>query len=113
MSRRAADRAPGGKSQANKGMNAVESERVPGAIVTQGEIAMGSISFKRITQHESRILDDGDHVGDVYRQDDVLCEGAHFYVVHLSEDLRGPRRVHERHRIREIAQHLVDTRPLF
>ena len=75
---------------------------------------MGSISFKRITRQESRILDsNGDYVGDVYRQDDILAAGEHFYVVHLGEDPRGPRRVHERRRIRDVAQNLVDTHPLF
>ena len=74
---------------------------------------MASITFKRVTPLESRIYADGDHVGDVYRQDDIFSAGAHFYVVHLSEDARGPCRVHERHRIREVAQHLLETHPLF
>ena len=73
---------------------------------------MGSISLKRITLEVSRICDaDGDYVGDVFRQDDILAAGEHFYVVHLSEDPRGPHRVHQRHRIREVTQRLVDTHP--
>ena len=47
------------------------------------EAAMCLVTFKRIAPEESRIFADGDHVGDVYRQDDVLLEGAHYYVVHL------------------------------
>ena len=75
---------------------------------------MGSVTFKRITPRESRIHDgDGDHVGDVYRQDDILAPGQVFWVVHLHDDPRGPRRVHERHRIREVAQSLLDSHPLF
>ena len=31
---------------------------------------------------------------------------------HLSEDPRGPVRVHERHRVREVARHLLDTHPM-
>ena len=73
---------------------------------------MGSISSRRVTPEESRIYDaDGDYVGDVFRQDDILNAGQAFYVLHLDEDPRGPRRVHERHRIREVAQRLVDTHP--
>ena len=74
---------------------------------------MSQVSFKRITPTESRIFADGDYVGDVYRQDDILNAGRHYYVVHLSEDPRGPRRVHDRSHIREVAQTLVDTHPFF
>ena len=74
---------------------------------------MSRITFKRITPHESRIYDDGDCVGEVYRQPDILKPGAHYYVVHLSEDYRGPVRVQERFRIRDVAQRLVDTHPLW
>ena len=74
---------------------------------------MSRISFKRITPHESRIYDAGDCVGDVYRQDDILNAGEHFYVIHLSEDRRGPVRVRERGRIRSVAQRLVDTHALW
>ena len=73
---------------------------------------MGCVTFRRLTPHESRIYADGDHVGDVYRQDDILAPGHVFYVLHLFDDPRGPQRVHERSRIREVAQHLVDSHPL-
>ena len=75
---------------------------------------MDEVTFKRITPHESRIYDaTGDHVGDVYRQDDILAAGSFYYIVHLFDDPRGPRRVHDRGRIRETAQSLLDTHPLF
>ena len=75
---------------------------------------MGSVTFKRLTPRESRIHDaDGDHVGDVYRQDDILVPGQLYYVVHLFDDPRGPRRVHDRGRIRDVAQSLLDSHPLF
>ena len=74
---------------------------------------MDRIAFKRVAPHESRIYADGDHVGDVYRQDDLLAPGRVYYVVHLHEDPRGPRRVHDRRRIRDLAQGLVDSHPLW
>ena len=74
---------------------------------------MCQVSFKRITPEESRIFADGDYVGDVYRQPDILHEGEHYYVVWLDEDYRGPVRVHERERIREVAEQRVRSHPLW
>ncbi|MDE0343015.1 MAG: hypothetical protein OXK82_07600 [Deltaproteobacteria bacterium] len=74
---------------------------------------MSPVTFKRVTPHESRIYADGDHAGDVYRQDDILSPGQVFWTVHLHDDPRGPRRVHDRGRIRHLAQSLLDSHPLF
>ena len=75
---------------------------------------MDPITFKRITPRESRIYDaDGDHVGNVYRQDDILAPGQVFYVIHLFDDPRGPQRVHDRSRIREVAQCRLASHPLW
>ena len=74
---------------------------------------MSRIAFKRLTPQESRIYQDGGCIGEVCRQTDILNPGQHYYVIHLDEDWRGPQRVHDRHRIREIAQRLVDTHPLW
>ena len=71
------------------------------------------LTFRRITPDESRIYQDGTIVGEVYRQEDILNRGRHYYVIHLSEDRRGPVKVHERARIRAEAQRLVDTHPLW
>ena len=74
---------------------------------------MCQISFKRITPEESRIFADGDYVGDVYRQPDILHEDQHYYVVWLDEDFRGPVRVHQRERIRAVAEQRVRSHPLW
>jgi len=74
---------------------------------------MDTVTFKRITPQESRIYADGEHVGDVYRQDDILAPGRVFYVVHLVEDPRGPQRVHDRGRIREVARRRLASHPLW
>ena len=72
-----------------------------------------TITFTRVGDNEARIHDaDGDYVGDLFRHPDILCPGEYFYVVHLSEDPRGPVRVHERSRIREVAQGRLDTHPM-
>ncbi len=74
---------------------------------------MPCITFKRITPEMSRIYDDDGCVGDVYRQPDILNPGAHYYVLHLIDDYRGPVRVHERSQIRAEARRLVETHPLW
>ena len=74
---------------------------------------MSEITFKRVAPHEARIFQDGDHVGDLYRQTDILDPSSSYFVIHLDEDARGPVRVHERSRVRDIAQRLVDTHPLW
>ena len=73
---------------------------------------MGQVTFKRITPEESRIYDTGGHhVGDVYAQDDILAPGARVYVVHLSEDPQGFVRVHDRERIRQVAEERLRSHP--
>ena len=74
---------------------------------------MSGIAFKRIAPDECRILADGDHVGDLYALDDPLCAGARYFVVHISEDPRGPCRIHDRTSIRKETARLVDTHPMW
>ena len=70
------------------------------------------ITFGRATADEARIYQDGDHIGDVYRQRDILEPSSAYFVIHLSEDPRGPVTVHDRSRIRDVAQRLIDSHPL-
>ena len=72
-----------------------------------------TVIFTRVADSEARIHDaDSDYVGDLFGHPDILKPGEYFYVLHLSEDPRGPVRVHERSRVREVAQRLLDTHPL-
>ena len=73
---------------------------------------MGCVTFKRLTPHESRIYAGDEHVGDVYRQDDILAPGQACYIIHLHEDARGPQRVHDRSRIRDVARRRLASHPL-
>ena len=74
---------------------------------------MSAIAFRRVAPDESRIYFGSDHVGDVFALDDPLREGARYFVVHLDEDPRGPCRVHDRNRIREVTEGLVLSHPLW
>ena len=70
------------------------------------------ITFRRVSTDEARIYDaDGDHVGDLYRQTDILNAGRHVFILHLDEDPRGPVTVNERGRVRLVAQRLNRESP--
>ena len=72
-----------------------------------------TVTFTRVGNDEARIHDaDGDYVGDLFRHPDILEPGECYFVIHLSEDPRGPVRVHERSRIREVTQELLALHPL-
>ncbi len=71
------------------------------------------IVFRKANDNEVRIYDaDGDHVGDVIPQRDILCLSSSHFIIHMNEDPRGFVRVHEHSRVRETAQPLLDTHPL-
>ena len=74
---------------------------------------MTDITFKRVAPHESRIYLDGEPIGDVYRQDDILDRGARFWVIHLDKDWHGSQRVYDRNRIRDVTRRLVSTHPFY
>ena len=74
---------------------------------------MTDIVFKRIAPEESRVYFEGDFVGEVHRQDDILNPGSHYYVCWLDEDPRGPVRILQRSRIREIVARRVLTHPFW
>ena len=72
-----------------------------------------AITFKRIAPHESRIYEDGDCIGEVYRQRDILNPGQHHYIAYITEDPRGSFRIRDRSRIREMVEARVRSHPLF
>ena len=74
---------------------------------------MDRIDFDRIARHEWRIRLDGEIVGDVLRMPDVLAAGAALFVIHLSEDYRGPVRVGDPARVRPETARMIDTHPLW
>ena len=68
-----------------------------------------NISFKRTLPGHAHIYHDKELVGELTRQPDLLKDGASFYVVHLFNDRRGFIRVHDRKRIREVAEQRIRT----
>ena len=70
------------------------------------------IAFRRIDEHEALIVADGETVGGLYRQTDILGGGT-VYVVHLDEDPRGFRRIFERARIHDAVAEMLETHPLW
>ena len=74
---------------------------------------MSHVTFKRISEDESRIYDaDGEYVGDVYAHDDILNPGQRVYLVLLEDDPRGWATVHDSSRIREVAEQRLLSHPL-
>ena len=71
-----------------------------------------AIRFACTSSDEARIYagpDANDYVGDVFAYDDTLRSGARVFEIHLYDDVRGPRRVHDRSLVRATAQRMVDT----
>ena len=72
---------------------------------------MTEIAFQSVGEDEARILADDEMVGDLCRHPDILNAGDVSYVIHLIEDPRGPARVHDRSRVREVARTMVASHP--
>ena len=74
---------------------------------------MSRVTFKRIAADQANIHDeDGDFVGEVFRHPDILNPGKHYFIIVLDEDPRGFARVHDRSRIRQVAEERLATHPL-
>ncbi len=73
---------------------------------------MSHVSFQCVRPDESRIHDaDGEYVGDVYAHDDILNPGQRVYLILLEDDPRGWQAVHDRSRIREVAEQRLLSHP--
>ena len=68
-----------------------------------------SIRFKRTLPDHAHMYHGEELVGELTRQPDLLNSGSWFYVIHLFDDMRGPVRVHDRKRIREVAEQRIRT----
>ena len=68
-----------------------------------------SICFKRTLPDHAHMYHGEELVGELTRQPDLLNCGSWFYVIHLFDDMRGPVRVHDRKRVREVAEQRIRT----
>ena len=71
------------------------------------------LSFELAAPDEVRIYRDGEYVGDIYKDEDILNPGRHHYLIWLAEDWRGWKRVTDRSTLRATAEHWVLTHPLW
>lgn len=76
------------------------------------ESEMSAIDIQRAAPEEARIFEDGELVGEIFRDESAFEEEAPFYVVHLTEDPRGPKRIHARESVIDTVQWTVDSHPL-
>ena len=68
-----------------------------------------SIRFKRTLPDHAHMYHGEELVGKLTRQPDLLNSGSWFYAIHLFDDMRGPVRVHDRKRVREVAEQRILT----
>ena len=47
---------------------------------------MSTVAFRKGAPNEWRIVQCGEHVGDIHRQRDILDRTASFFTIHLDED---------------------------
>ena len=71
------------------------------------------VKFRRSGEDECDIVVYGQLVGILTRCPDYgMSDREHVYVVHLYDDFKGPRRVHDRHDIRPTAARMIAERDL-
>ena len=73
---------------------------------------MQSIDIDRIAPRQTRIHEDGELVGEVFRDEAGFEEEPPFHVVDLSEDPRGPKRVYLREDLVETVRWTLDPYPV-
>ena len=71
------------------------------------------LRFELAVPDEVRIYRDGEYVGDIYKDEDILNPGRHHYLIWLVEDWRGWKRVTDRSTLRATAERWVLTHPLW
>ena len=71
------------------------------------------LTFALAACDEVRIYRDGEHIGDIYKDEDVLNPGQFHYLIWLAEDWRGWKRVTERSQLRVATEQWVQTHPFY
>ena len=55
-----------------------------------------ALTFKLVAPDEVRVYRDGDYIGDIFKDEDILNPGRFHYLIWLYEDRRGWKRVTDR-----------------
>lgn len=71
------------------------------------------ITFGPVVDDEVRVYLDGDYIGGIYKHESVLRPGTHDYLIHLTEDYRGWKRVTDRSKLRAAVEQRIHTHPLY
>ena len=71
---------------------------------------MSQVVILSLSDDESRIYKDGEYVGDVYHETDIL-DGEPVHLVHLNEDPRGWERVRNRTDVLAAAAQRIESHP--
>ena len=71
------------------------------------------ISFGPVVDDEVYIYLDNKAVGSIYKAESVLTPRAHDYLIHLTEDYRGWKRVTDRSKLRAAVEEQIRTHPFY
>ena len=74
---------------------------------------MPAIDIREATPEHARIYEDGDLIGEIFRDESAIDDDPPFYVVHLTEDPRGPKRICVNENLFETVHWMVDSHPLW
>ncbi len=68
-----------------------------------------NLTFTRTDDDEVCIYQDGNLIGHIYKHESILSPDQHDYIIHLSEDYRGWKRITDRTGLRPATEHWVAT----
>ena len=72
---------------------------------------MAAIDILEATPEEAPIHEDSELIGEIFRDEAALEEQPSFYLVDLSEDPHGPKRVYARDNLIDTVRWTVDPHP--
>ena len=70
-----------------------------------------TLTFKLAAPDEVRVYRDGDYIGDIFKDEDILEPGRFHYLIWLADDFRGWKRVTDRGHLRAAVERWVETHP--
>ena len=71
------------------------------------------LTFALTAPDEVRVYRSGEYIGDIFKDEDVLCPGRFHYLIWLAEDWRGWKRVTDRSQLQAETERWVDSHPFY